>query len=81
MPQTTMTVRISGELSEFAALNVGDNGSFENMSEYIRSLIREDKIRAELKAFNQLKAELDLAFSTPDSSYSELSAVNVFERN
>ena len=29
---TTMTVRISGALSEFVASNVGENGSYENIS-------------------------------------------------
>lgn len=40
---TTMTVRISGALSEFVASNVGENGSYEN----IRDLIRRDNERAE----------------------------------
>ena len=44
---TTMTVRISGALSEFVASNVGENGSYENISEYVRDLIRRDKERAE----------------------------------
>ena len=35
---TTMTVRISGALSEFVASNVGENGSYENISEYVRDL-------------------------------------------
>ena len=30
---TTMTVRISGALSEFVASNVGENGSYENISD------------------------------------------------
>ena len=36
---TTMTVRISGALSEFVASNVGENGSHENISEYVRDQI------------------------------------------
>ena len=42
---TTMTVRISGALSEFVASNVGENGSYENISEYVRDLIRRDMER------------------------------------
>jgi len=34
MPQTTMTVRLSGELSDFVTNNVDENGSYENISEY-----------------------------------------------
>ncbi|MBC7674806.1 MAG: addiction module antitoxin, partial [Rhodoferax sp.] len=44
---TTMTVRISGALSEFVASNVGENGDYENISEYVRDLIRRDKERVE----------------------------------
>ncbi len=44
MPQkTTMTVRLGGALSDFVAANVGNDGSYENVSEYIRDLIRRDK--------------------------------------
>ena len=37
---TTMTVRINGPLSDFVAANVGEDGEYENVSEYIRDLIR-----------------------------------------
>ncbi|WJJ94915.1 ribbon-helix-helix domain-containing protein [Neopusillimonas aromaticivorans] len=40
---TTMTVRLSGSLSEFVATNVGEYGDYENVSEYVRDLIRRDK--------------------------------------
>ena len=76
-----MTVRLSGELSDFATSNIGQYGSFDNMSEYIRSLIREDKTRQELKSFNLLKTELQMAFTASDDSYSELSATDVINRN
>ena len=58
---TTMTVRISGALSEFVASNVGENGSYENISEYVRDLIRRDKERVEREAFDRLKGELTRA--------------------
>jgi len=76
-----MTVRLSGGLSEFVAENVGETGSYENVSEYIRDLIRRDKEHAEHQAFDRLKAELTLAFSAPDSSYVGLSASDVINRN
>lgn len=62
---TTMTVRLSGVLSEFVAANVGDDGAYENVSEYVRDLIRRDKERAEQAAFDRLKAELTQAFAAP----------------
>jgi hypothetical protein len=38
MPRTTtMTVRVSGALSEFVATNVGEDGAYENVSEYTSS--------------------------------------------
>ena len=80
MPRT-MTVRLSGALSDFVSTNVGEDGSYENISEYIRDLIRRDKERAERKAFERLKAELTRAFAAPDSSYHSLTAPEVIARN
>lgn len=82
MPRpTTLTVRLSGALSDFVAANAGENGSYENVSEYIRNLIRRDKDRAEEEAFERLKAELQHAFAAPESSYRPLTAAEVIARN
>jgi putative addiction module CopG family antidote len=82
MPRTTtMTVRLSGPLSDFVAANVGDDGSYENVSEYIRDLIRRDKDRVERDAFDRLKAELTHAFAAPQSTYQPLTAAEVIARN
>ena len=84
---TTMTVRLGGALSDFVATNVGENGSYENISEYIRDLIRRDKERMEREAFERLevfeglRAELASAFAAPDDSYHPLSAAEVIARN
>ena len=78
---TTMTVRLSGTLSEFVSANVGENGSYENVSEYVRDLIRRDKERSERAAFERLKAELERAFAAPEDSYRPLSASDVIARN
>lgn len=78
---TTLTVRLGGALSDFVAANVGDDGSYENVSEYIRDLIRRDKERHEQEAFERLKAELKRAFGAPESSYSPLSAADIIARN
>jgi len=77
----TMTVRLSGALRDFVAANVDENGAYENVSEYIRDLIRRDKERAEKEAFERLKAELAHAFATPEASYKPLSAAEVIARN
>jgi len=78
---TTMTVRLSGALSDFVASNVSDGGDYENISEYVRDLIRRDKARREQQAFDRLKAELAQAFAAPESSYVELTAAEVIARN
>jgi putative addiction module CopG family antidote len=78
---TTMTVRLSGPLSDFVSANVGEDGSYENVSEYIRDLIRRDRERVEKEAFDRLKAEIAHAFAMPESSYQPLTAAQVIERN
>ena len=78
---TTMTVRLSGALSEFVAANVNETGTYENISEYVRDLIRRDKERTEAEAFERLKAELTQAFAAPDTSYKPLTAAEVIARN
>lgn len=71
---TTMTVCISGALSDFVAANVGQSGDYESVSEYVRDLIRRDKVRAEREAFDHLKAELERALAAPDDTYQRLCA-------
>ena len=78
---TTMTVRLGGVLRDFVSTNVGENGSYENVSEYIRDLIRRDKERSEREAFDRLKAELTRAFAAPDESFHPLSAEDIIARN
>lgn len=78
---TTITVRLGGALSDFVSANVGDGGSYEDVSEYIGDLIRRDKERAEAEAFNRLKAELAHAFAAPEETYQPLTAAEVIARN
>ncbi len=78
---TTMTVRLKGSLSDFVAANVGEQGAYDNVSEYVRDLIRRDKERVESEAFDRLKAELKSAFSAPESSYLPLTAADIIARN
>ena len=61
--------------------SIGENGSYENISEYVRDLIRRDKERAEQEAFDRLKAELTRAFAAPETSYRPLTAAEVIARN
>ena len=77
----TLNVRVSGVLGEFVSANVGDDGAYENVSEYVRDLIRRDKARVEAEGFERLKAELTHAFAPPDSAYRPLDADEVIQRN
>ena len=76
-----LNVRVTGPLSEFVSAKVGDNGAYENVSEYVRDLIRRDKEHAEREAFDRLKAELARAFAAPDDTYKALDAETVIARN
>ena len=78
---TTAKVPLSGVLSHFVAANVSETGSYENVTAYIRDLIRRDKERAEQEAFDRLKAELTHAFAAPESAYHSLTAAGVIARS
>ena len=71
-----LNVRISGSLKDFVSHEI-QQGSYENVSEYVRDLIRRDKKRAEQQAFDTLKAELQLAFAASESEYIEISASDI----
>jgi antitoxin ParD1/3/4 len=77
----TLNVRVNGPLGQFVADNVGAEGTYENVSEYVRDLIRKDKERVEHAMFVRLKAELGAAFAAPDTSYTTLSATDLIARN
>lgn len=78
---TTLTVRVSGALRDFVAARVGDSGSYENVSEYLRDLIRGDQARDERQALARLKAELSLAYAAPETSYESVTASDIIARN
>lgn len=77
----TLNVRVGGALGEFVAANVGDDGAYENVSEYVRDLIRRDKERVEAEGLSRLKAELAAAFAAPESSYVAMDADTIINRN
>jgi putative addiction module CopG family antidote len=82
MPSTTtMTVRLNAALSDFVSERVQREGVFENVSDYVRDLIRRDMERQEQQALDRLKAELGRAFAAPESSYKPLTASEVIARN
>jgi len=76
-----LNVRIGNNLSGFVSQNIGENGDYDNVSEYIRDLIRRDKAQKENKLFLQLKAELQVAYGQPESDYEVLTAKDIILRN
>jgi len=78
---TTMTVRLRTPLAGYVSRRVGEQGEYDNVSEYVRDLIRRDKERSEAQAFERLKAELTLAFAAPESSYHPMTAADIIARN
>lgn len=76
----TLNVRVTGPLGEFVASNVGEDGLYENVSEYVRDVIRRDKERMEREAFEALKSELQRGFATPDEEYVVVTAEDVIAR-
>lgn len=77
----TLNVRVGGALGEFVSSNVGEHGAYDNVSEYVRDLIRKDKKQAEEQALQRLKAEIQRAFATPDADYRRITAADVVKRN
>ena len=77
----SLNVRITGTLCDFVTKNISNDGQYDNVSEYIRDLIRQDQKRAEQRKFERVKAELQLAFSAPEEDYVSLSANDIFKRN
>ena len=77
----TLTIRLTGRLNDFKQANVGADGVYEDAGEYIRDLIRRDKDRAELAAFDRLKAQLTHDFAARDELYKPLTAAEVIARN
>jgi len=76
-----MTVRLNETPCDFVASNVGERDTYENVSEYMRDLIRRDKEQVEREVFERLKAELTQAYVVSESAYRPLTAADVITRN
>ncbi len=77
----TLNVRLGGVLSDFVSSKIGEHGEYENISEYVRDLIRQDKTHKEKLAFERLKNELKQAFNEPESNYISITASDIISRN
>ncbi|SMN00976.1 ParD protein (antitoxin to ParE) [uncultured Candidatus Thioglobus sp.] len=81
MLATTMTIKLNKNLGSFIAQNIGEYGDYQDADEYIRHLVRQDKVQIEQQLFKNLKTELQLAFSKKEETYLGLTAEDVINRN
>ena len=78
---TTWTVQIDAALNEFTSSRVQQGGAYDNVSGYLRDLVRRDMAAKEQQAFDRLKAKLTHAYAAPEASYQPLTAAEVIARN
>ena len=80
MASVNINVRIKGELSTHLQQQISDKGLYENASEYIRSLIRND-LKDEEEAWQWLKKELEPALRADEEAFVSVTAQDVINRN
>jgi len=80
MAAANINVRIKGELQNHLQQQVGEHGLYENASEYIRSLIRQD-LKSRSESWQWLKRELEPALRADERSFVVVTAKDVIHRN
>jgi len=80
MASANINVRIKGELQAHLQQQVGEHGLYENASEYIRSLIRND-IKSRGESWAWLKRELEPALRADEGMFDVVTAEDVIHRN
>ncbi|MDR6189619.1 antitoxin ParD1/3/4 [Agrobacterium pusense] len=80
MPSGSIHVKVSGALQDHIQQQIGDEGLYENASEYIRALIRRD-LQTRDEAWNFLQRELAPAMRAEDSEFVAVSSDDVIRRN
>ncbi len=80
MISENINVRIKGELKTHLQQQIGENGLYENASEYIRSLIRKD-LKSHKEAWDWLKREIEPALRANENEFIAVSAQDVINRN
>lgn len=73
-------VRVGGQLQAHLQQQIGENGLYENASEYIRALIRRD-LQTRNEAWDWLKRQLEPGLRADESEFQAVSAQDVIRRN
>lgn len=80
MASGSIHVKIGGQLQAHIDQQIGDEGLYENASEYIRALIRRD-LQTRDEAWETLQKELAPAMRAEDSEFVAVTAEDVIRRN
>jgi antitoxin ParD1/3/4 len=77
----SVNVRISGKLIKFIKEQIGPEGMYESVSEYVRALVRQDYERLEEHRWQRLYGELEPGMNARESEFIEVGAEDVIARN
>ncbi len=80
MAADSIHVRVGGQLQVHLQQQIGENGLYENASEYIRALIRRD-LQTRNEAWDWLKREIEPGMRADESEFVAVSAEDVIRRN
>ena len=76
-----VNVRISGKLQDFVNQQIGPDGLYESVSEYIRELIRQDYQKREESKWNWLHQQLAPGLAAQTDEFKKVTAEEVIKRN
>jgi len=80
MASENVNVRVTGELQNHLRQQIGRHGLYDNASEYIRSLIRQD-LKSRDEAWSWLSKELEPALRAAENEFVSVTAEDVILRN
>lgn len=80
MAAANINVRIKGELQAHLQQQIGEHGLYDNASEYIRFLIRND-LKSRNESWAWLKRELEPALRADEGAFLAVTAEDVIQRN
>ncbi|WP_037154618.1 ribbon-helix-helix domain-containing protein [Rhizobium freirei] len=80
MASDSIHVKVKGPLQDHLQQQIGEDGLYENASEYIRALIRRD-LQTKNEAWEALCRELSPALRADDSEFVVVSVDDVIRRN
>ncbi|MGI8399654.1 ribbon-helix-helix domain-containing protein [Agrobacterium deltaense] len=80
MASGSIHVKVNGALQDHIKQQIGEDGLYENASEYIRALIRHD-LQTRDEAWDALQKELAPAMRANESEFVAISVDDVIRRN